>query len=82
MLLALNTAEQDRAHAAMLLQAGGYARVLRALIAAEQDRGPEFLRRVVTLGNRITSFTTGAAIADAEHQPCGPQTRVQGRGSV
>jgi len=34
----------DRVHAAMLLQAGGQANALRALIKAEQDRGPEFLR--------------------------------------
>ncbi len=34
----------DRVHAAMLLQAGGQANGLRALIKAEQERGPEFLR--------------------------------------
>jgi len=34
----------DRVHAAMLLQAGGQANALRALIKAEQGRGPEFLR--------------------------------------
>ena len=34
----------DRVHAAMLLQAGGHANALRALIASEQDRGPDFLR--------------------------------------
>ena len=34
----------DRVHAAMLLQAGGHANALRALIAAEQDRSPDFLR--------------------------------------
>ena len=34
----------DRVHAAMLLQAGGQANALRALIGAEQDRGPDFLR--------------------------------------
>ena len=34
----------DRVHAAMLLQASGHAGALRALIAAEQDRGPDFLR--------------------------------------
>ena len=34
----------DRVHAAMLLQSGGQANALRALIAAEQDRGPDFLR--------------------------------------
>jgi hypothetical protein len=34
----------DRVHAAMLLQAGGQANGLRALIKAEQERGPDFLR--------------------------------------
>lgn len=34
----------DRVHAAMLLQANGHANALRVLIAAEQDRGPDFLR--------------------------------------
>ena len=34
----------DRVHAAMLLQSSGHAGALRALIAAEQDRGPAFLR--------------------------------------
>jgi hypothetical protein len=34
----------DRVHAAMLLQAGGRTNALRALVRAEQERGPEFLR--------------------------------------
>ena len=34
----------DRVHAAILLQAGGRTNALRALIKAEQDRGPDFLR--------------------------------------
>jgi adenine-specific DNA methylase len=34
----------DRVHAAMLLQAGGRTNALRALIKAEQERGPDFLR--------------------------------------
>jgi adenine-specific DNA methylase len=34
----------DRVHAAMLLQAGGRTNALRALLRAEQDRGPDFLR--------------------------------------
>ena len=34
----------DRVHAAMLLQAGGRANALRALLRAEQDRSPDFLR--------------------------------------
>lgn len=34
----------DKVHAAMLLQANGRTNALRALIEAEQDRGPEFMR--------------------------------------
>ena len=34
----------DRLHAAMLLQSSGHASALRTLIAAEQERGPAFLR--------------------------------------
>jgi hypothetical protein len=34
----------DRAHAAMLLQAGGRTNALRALLKTEQERGPDFLR--------------------------------------
>lgn len=34
----------DRIHAAMLLQAGGMTNALRALLKAEQERGPDFLR--------------------------------------
>jgi putative DNA methylase len=34
----------DRVHAAMLLQRAGRTQALRALLGAEQDRGPDFLR--------------------------------------
>lgn len=34
----------DRVHAAMLLQASGRANALRALLKAEMERGPDFLR--------------------------------------
>jgi len=34
----------DRVHAAMLLQASGRANALRALLQAEMERGPDFLR--------------------------------------
>jgi len=34
----------DRVHAAMLLQGGGRTNALRALLKAEQERGPDFLR--------------------------------------
>lgn len=34
----------DRVHAAMLLQSSGQTNALRALLKAEQDRGPDFVR--------------------------------------
>ena len=34
----------DRVHAAMLFQLGGHTAALRALIEAEQERGPDFMR--------------------------------------
>ena len=42
----------DRVHAAMLLQAGGRTNALRALLKAEQERGPDFLR----LGNAFSAL--------------------------
>src|SRR5258708_21877530 len=39
-----NATTLDRVHVAMLLQAGGRANALRALLKDEQMRGPEFLR--------------------------------------
>ncbi|MBC7170405.1 DUF1156 domain-containing protein, partial [Candidatus Bipolaricaulota bacterium] len=45
---ALQTAREattlDRVHTAMLLQAGGQTNALRALLKAEQERGPDFVR--------------------------------------
>lgn len=41
---ARETTTLDRVHAAMLLQAGGRTNALRALLKAEQERGPDFLR--------------------------------------
>jgi putative DNA methylase len=46
------TTTLDRVHAAMLLQASGRTNGLRALLAAEQERGPDFLR----LGNALTAL--------------------------
>ena len=43
-LQAVDATTLDRVHAAMLLQAHGHSNALRALIKAEQERGPEFLR--------------------------------------
>lgn len=42
----------DRIHAAMLFQSGGQANALRALLRAEQERGPDFLR----LANALTAL--------------------------
>ena len=47
----------DRVHAAMLLQAGGQANALRALIKAEIDRGPDFLR----LANALSALYPAAS---------------------
>ena len=38
------TTTLDRVHTGMLLQAGGRTNALRALVHAERDRGPDFLR--------------------------------------
>jgi hypothetical protein len=43
----------DRVHAAMLLQAGGRANALRALLEAEQERDPDFLR----LANAVSALS-------------------------
>ena len=43
-LQAVDATTLDRLHAAMLLQANGHANALRALISAERERGPDFLR--------------------------------------
>ena len=51
-LQTLNATTLDRLHAAMLLQASGHASALRTLIAAEQERGPAFLR----LANALTAL--------------------------
>jgi adenine-specific DNA methylase len=40
----LDATTLDRVHAAMLLQASGRSHALRALLRAEQGRGPDFLR--------------------------------------
>jgi hypothetical protein len=47
----------DRVHAAMLLQAAGQTNALRALLAAERERGPDFLR----LANALSAlYPTGS----------------------
>jgi hypothetical protein len=42
----------DRVHTAMLLQASGRSNALQTLLAAEQQRGPDFLR----LGNALSAL--------------------------
>ncbi len=51
-LQALDATTLDRVHAAMLLQANGHAVALRALLKAERERGPGFLR----LANALTAL--------------------------
>jgi putative DNA methylase len=47
----------DRVHAAMLLQAGGRTNALRALLKAEQERGPDFLRLANALSRKSGCWT-------------------------
>jgi len=55
----------DRVHAAMLLQAGGQANGLRALIKAEQERGPDFLRLANALSALYPSGSEEKRLLDA-----------------
>jgi putative DNA methylase len=55
----------DRVHAAMLLQAGGQANALRALIKAEQDRSPDFLRLANALSALYPSGSEEKRLLDA-----------------
>ena len=55
----------DRVHAAMLLQEGGQANALRALIKAEQDRGADFLRLANALSALYPSGSEEKRLIDA-----------------
>ncbi len=55
----------DRVHAAMLLQAGGQTNGLRALIKAEQQRGPDFLRLANALSALYPSDSEEKRLLDA-----------------
>ena len=55
----------DRVHAAMLLQASGHANALRALIVAEQERGPDFLRLANALSALYPSASPEKRLLDA-----------------
>ena len=65
-LQTLDATALDRVHAAMLLQANGHANALRALIGAEQDRGPDFLR----LANALRRCIRAAARKSGSWTPC------------
>ena len=55
----------DRIHAGMLLQASGHANALRKLIAAEQDRGPGFLRLANALSALYPRWSREKRLLDA-----------------
>ncbi|MYE95018.1 MAG: DUF1156 domain-containing protein [Gemmatimonadetes bacterium] len=55
----------DRIHAGMLLQASGHANALRKLIAAEQDRGPAFLRLANALSALYPRWSREKRLLDA-----------------
>jgi len=55
----------DRVHAAMLLQAAGRTNALRALLKAEQDRGPDFLRLANALSALYPSGSEEKRLLDA-----------------
>jgi hypothetical protein len=55
----------DRVHAAMLLQAGGRANALRALLKAEQERSPDFLRLANALSALYPKHSEEKRLLDA-----------------
>ena len=55
----------DRVHAAMLLQASGRANALRALLKAEQDRSPDFLRLANALSALYPKVSEEKRLLDA-----------------
>jgi len=60
----------DRVHAAMLLQAGGRANALQALLKAEQDRSPDFLRLANALSALYPKNSEEKRLLDAMLWPC------------
>jgi hypothetical protein len=56
----------DRVHAAMLLQAAGMTNALRALIKAEKERGPGFLRLANALSALLKPLEASSALAKEE----------------
>jgi hypothetical protein len=55
----------DRVHAAMLLQKGGRTNALRALLQAEQERGPTFLRLANALSGLYPKASEEKRLVDA-----------------
>lgn len=55
----------DRVHAAMLLQKSGRTNALRALLAAEQERGPMFLRLANALSGLYPKSSEEKRLVDA-----------------
>ena len=55
----------DRVHAAMLLQASGRTNALRALLKAEEDRGPDFLRLANALSALYSKTNEEKRLLDA-----------------
>ncbi len=68
----------DWVHAAMLLQAGGRAEALRALIRAGRERGPDFLRLANALsvlypaGSEEKRLLDAMLLAGPRMRPCFP----------
>lgn len=55
----------DRVHAAMLLQAGGQATALRAMLQAEIERSPDFLRLANALSALYPEDSEEKSLLDA-----------------
>ena len=55
----------DHVHAAMLLQSSGRANALRALLKAETERGPDFLRLANALSALYPPGTDEKRLVDA-----------------
>ncbi len=55
----------DRVHTAMLLQAAGKANALRALLGAEQERGPDFVRLASALSALYPKASEEKRLLDA-----------------
>jgi putative DNA methylase len=59
------TTTLDRVHAAMLLQSSGQTNALRALLKAEQERGPDFIRLANALSALYPKVSEEKRLLDA-----------------